>query len=935
MVFTFCLEAYRRGEFPISELPQRLGSARAGGLKPEFALTPEALAARQERTIASIEARVVNGEISETAGKALITKVRKNPAYVPLEVTSAPRDIDISLNDEKMLTPIYELMGGNEGRLFNDLIKYQTPNTEGYNKLLQRLAEQLDANPKLKEVVIKSLREKGLPYEFTVYHGGGDKPLGKYTNVTLDEMNAQWFAEQKAGQKVFSYTVKLDDIVGIGDASVNELFVKSSSLKPSLPKVSIGISSRTISQAEVKELSDLIISSAESGMVKADSVDAFLELMMSGKLPQPHNIRDWAKVFGDDFAKSVGKLSEVPPAAGNQLVDALNMPRSMLASMDLSATLRQGLILGLLHPTQVPRWFGRQTKALLSEKLAYEMDDVLRARPLFNEFVSSGGYIAPMRDAAATKAEEMFMSNLARRIPGIRRSERAFITYLNEARMSAFESGYNTMLAQGASPAQFRVLADFINMASGRGTLPKTMEKYSPALNTILFSPRLQAATLQLPRQIGRMLTSDNPYMRKEAAKALVTFVGGGSAILGLLKATGNKVELDPRSGDFGKIQIGDTRLDIWRGYLQYARFAAQILSGERKSAYGNMNKAERSEIAWRFMQSKSSPAFGLMVDLLRGETYMGEPIFDDTTGFSKAAMQRVLPLAIQDVIDATQQSGMNGLWVAAPATLGLGALTYVNDYTNLKAKIAREMGYDSWDSIDPKTQREIENRNAELQAATIAFDRRVMGTAWGDWRLAGNAIEDVFRQNVDQAVAQYRQTGKGYQFNEKIRTAFTERRGGYSARENEERFTDIVKRLNVTDTAEALVNLGPEQLAIKIYNDALFGDDMYDEFGDYRFDEAKIRKEQLRQSLGGEMVKYIEDYSELKFETLPPEFQMLMEAKIIMRPYWEVTDRVVKLFGKQFAETPSGQSLVSKLRKAKRLADPKMEAAYQRFYAQ
>jgi len=430
------------------------------------------------------------------------------------------------------------------------------------------------------------------------------------------------------------------------------------------------------------------------------------------------------------------------------------------------------------------------------------------------------------------------------------------------------------------------------------------------------------------------MLISQNPYMRKEAAKTLLTFVGGGVGLLSLLNATGNKVETDPRSGDFGKIKVGDTRLDIWRGYLQYTRFIAQMLTGERKSAYGNMNKAERSEVASRFLQSKSSPAFGLMADLLRGETFMGEPIFNDTTGFSRAAMQRVIPLAMQDIMDAVEQNGSNGALVAAPAMLGIGALTYVNNYIRVKNKIAEDEGFTSWDEIDPKTQREIENRNAELQAAQIDFDRQVMGTAWGDWRNAGQAIDDVFTHNVEQASAKFSASGNGIEYRDDITTAFAERRGGFAAREREDRFADIVKRNNITNTAEALVSLGPEQLAIKVYYDALFGEDMYDEFGDYRFDEARLRKEQLQQQLGAEMFDYVEEYQGLKFENLPAEFHELQEAKEIMKPYWAVREEVAKMFGVAFSESSRGQTMISKIRKGKRLTDPRMEAAYQRFYS-
>ncbi len=766
----------RQGRLTAREAIEQAAKVRAGvGIKGQFAITPEALATRQAKAITEVEARVVSGELSEATGKALITKINKNPA--------------------------------------------------------------------------------------------------------------------------FTYTAFTD--------------------------------------AEIGKLLNMIVEGTESGLVKVDSGTAFLELLTQGKLPFPHNIRDWGRVFGDDFAKSVGRLAKTPGVSGSGLVDKLNLPRAVLASTDLSATGRQGLILTLMRPHKAPLWFGRQIKSLFSEKLALQIDDKLRARPLFKEFIRAGGYIAPMRGAIPTKAEELFMSDLARRIPFVRRSERAFITYLNEARMATFEAAHTAMTAQGATQAQFKILADFINMASGRGTLPKSLEKYSPILNTVLFSPRLQAATMQLPRQIGRMLLSGNPYMRKEAAKALITFVGGGTAVLGLLKATGNKVETDPRAGDFGKVIIGETRLDIWRGYLQYTRFVAQMLTGERKSAYGNMNKAQRSELAGRFLQSKSSPAFGLLVDLLRGETYLGKPIFNDTTGFSRVAMERVLPLVIQDIIDATEMSGMNGLWVAAPVVLGIGALTYVNDFVRIKERIAREMGFKSWDDIDPKTQREIGNRNTELQAATIEFDRQVMGTAWGDWRLAGKAVEGIFRGNIEQAVAQYKATGDGVQFRERVGDAFIARRGGYAAREAEARFEDIVKRLNIEDTVESMVALGPEQQAIKIYNDALYGADMYDEFGDYRFDEAEIRKQQLRQELGIELFDYVEEYRGLKYEDLPREYQELVRARQILRPYWQVMDRAIKLFGEP--RTPYQKrridQMVQKVRQQMRATNPLIAKYYEMFY--
>ena len=689
---------------------------------------------------------------------------------------------------------------------------------------------------------------------------------------------------------------------------------------------------------EVRALLRSVYEGAENGLVSRDAAQSLHSMLLgSGELLAPRHFRELGRVFGDKFALSVRGLSTMKQSTFDKVVDFLNIPRPILSSTDISAVARQGLILGVSRPKNVPVSFGRMIKALFSEKSAIETDAALRATKEFREFTRLGGYWAPIeKSARAGLREEAFITPLTQRVPFVRRSERAFVTYLNSLRHGAYRDASNAYKAQGAGEKELRSLTRFIDMASGRGEIPKSLEKFAPALNTILFSPRLQAATLELPRQLGRMLLSGNPYERKEAARALVTFLGGGAGLITLLQASGvaDETSTDPRAGDFGKIKIGETRFDIWRGYVQYIRFISQLMSGERISAYGNLSKAERDEIAWRFLQSKSSPAFGLLVDLLKGENFQGEPLFEGTTGAIKTARNRFMPLAIQDMIDAIEQNGETGAWVGIPAALGVGSLTYVNDFVRVKQRIAREEGFTTWDEIDPKTRREIENRNVELQAAQIDFDRQVMGTAFGDWRNAGKAIEDVFIENVDQATAQYRATLDGVQYREKITDAFTERRGGFSAREREERFEEIVKRHNLPDTAEALVALGPEQLAIKSYFDALFGDDMYDEFGDYRFDEARIRKEQLREQLGEEMFAYVEEYQGMKFENLPPEFQQLQQAREILRPYFEVRTIVEQLFGKVFAESNAGKTLISKRRRALRLSNPEMNQAWLQFYS-
>ena len=518
-----------------------------------------------------------------------------------------------------------------------------------------------------------------------------------------------------------------------------------------------GIARRT--GAEMDELLLPLQKAAESDFDFVDAANALKRLLSTGELPEPRHFVQFSKAYGKRTAEVLGEFARKPESFKDKVLDFLNLPRAVLASGDISGTFRQGLILGLVHPTRFPRAFARQLKAFASEKLTLDMDDALRSNVLFKEATRNGVDFTTVRKGAQLAAkEEPFASNLAQALPFVRKSERAFTTFLNEMRMGAYESAHSAMTAQGATQAQFKLMGDFINMASGRGKLPANLDRYAPLFNTVLFSAKLQASTLQLPRQIGRMFLSDNPYMRKEAAKALLAFVGGGASLVSLLNITNNgKTELDPRSGDFGKIIVGKTRLDVWRGYIQYARFAAQLLTGERKSANGNLTKDERFNIAFRFLQSKTSPVAGLFVDLLRGENYRGEPLFDETTGFIQTARDRLLPLAVQDTIDAMEQYGTNGLWAGLPAATGIGTLTYVNDLVRIKERIARQEGFDSWDEIDPLTQRQIQDTNVELQTAYMDFDRQVLGTAFGDWRNAGQSIEEVFEENVGKAIGQYR----------------------------------------------------------------------------------------------------------------------------------------------------------------------------------
>ena len=92
-------------------------------------------------------------------------------------------------------------------------------------------------------------------------------------------------------------------------------------------------------------------------------------------------------------------------------------------------------------------------------------------------------------------------------------------------------------------------------------------------------------------------------------------------------------VEYDPRSTDFGKIRIGDTRGDIWGGFQQYSRFFDQAIMIEKKSTvsgkiipYGGYAGTSRLQEGLRFLRGKTSPLVSFGIDALDGKYMFGIP---------------------------------------------------------------------------------------------------------------------------------------------------------------------------------------------------------------------------------------------------------------------------------------------------------------------
>jgi hypothetical protein len=250
-------------------------------------------------------------------------------------------------------------------------------------------------------------------------------------------------------------------------------------------------------------------------------------------------------------------------------------------------------------------------------------------------------------------------------------------------RADLFNQGADLFADQGKtfenSPELYKGLARFINNATGRGGLGP-LEQSAQVLNTAFFSPRLIASRLNLINPV--FYTKLPKEVRIMALKDMAKLVGFGASILGLAAAAGAQVEKDPRSSDFGKIKVGNTRWDMWGGFQQYARIFAQLMSGQTKSSNtGEVYDLKGDKFPYKtrldqlgsFFRGKLAPVPGLAVDLLAGKNVVGQEI--DPVN---KAYELFVPMIAQDIQDAWKEQGAKSLLtVGVPSSLGVGVTTY------------------------------------------------------------------------------------------------------------------------------------------------------------------------------------------------------------------------------------------------------------------
>ncbi len=285
-----------------------------------------------------------------------------------------------------------------------------------------------------------------------------------------------------------------------------------------------------------------------------------------------------------------------------------------------------------------------------------------------------------------TQAEEAYASRLAEKIPGVKPSERAYVAYLNRLRADSFTQSVKHLKQTPMSVAEYdtatKSLARHINAATGRGDLGK-LEAAAKPLSTVIWAPRLIASRIQLmnPVEYARMPKA----VRVQALRDMGAASGTLASVLALGKLSGQAdVSVDPRNADFLKLRIGDTRLDLGGGFLQYLRLGAMLTTGERVTSGGRVKKLDgpgkypetRLSTIAKFAEQRTPPAIGFIINGLRN----WHDADGRTVKLSDEAINRLAPMLERDLYDAYKADPKTGAKVTIPAVFGGSLATYGGD---------------------------------------------------------------------------------------------------------------------------------------------------------------------------------------------------------------------------------------------------------------
>lgn len=500
--------------------------------------------------------------------------------------------------------------------------------------------------------------------------------------------------------------------------------------------------------------------------------------VVEGFVPTRGEILMLEKQWGKEFAK--GLLKKLP--LGDKIWDAAsdisNFLRTMTAGGDVSVAGRQLRVLGQLYPKEYGKAIAAGAKAYISEDLSKEIRKEYESSLYHNEAKKYIKFFEPAGMTAVEPSErpEWYVSHYPEKLPIIghliRMGNRNYVETTNAFTQAIWDKLRINDARNGIEPTKIQLTerGKWLASMEGRPEIGGIVgRRLAPITAGFFFAPRYAISRFTTPLYL-RKLTSGDPVAReigKNTAKAFASFIGTNIAILTLIKlyyGDDAKIELNPRSADWGKGRIGNTRIDLWTGYQQAARFLVQLTTGQYKTAAGKIRERERLDTVGTFVRSKENPLVALIADLWAGKTYQGEKPFsvpkgetgkkleelgvpDIIQGVGKEAYNRMLFMWVQDFADASINDGYpTGLAAGALSFVGVNTQSYPDTaYTKtikFQDQLAQKEYGKNWEDLNPTEQKYLSRINKK-ELADFELQTRIEGMRRDDYDYVAGLIED------------------------------------------------------------------------------------------------------------------------------------------------------------------------------------------------
>lgn len=375
-------------------------------------------------------------------------------------------------------------------------------------------------------------------------------------------------------------------------------------------------------------------------------------------------------------------VNELAGKKPNWLINIAGVPRSLMASLDLSAPLNQGW--GMLSRKQFYSSLRDMFKYAKSDANLLDLQADIITRPTYKQAKKAGLRLTDLGQNLE-KREEAFLTTLLDKVPGIKASQRAYTGFLNKLRMDVFDDLIKKAEIAGedvgVGSKALEDIANMVNNFTGGAKLPGGLNMAQKETAQVFFSPRKIASTLNMLNPKNYLNPKISKTARKEAFRNLIGSLSISASVIGLARMLGSdKPETDPRSSDFGKIKVGNTTLDVSGGNANYITLLSRLLTQKTKSTKtgelvdlgSGFGETSGFDLTANFLRYKLSPNASLLVDAIARSNALGEE-----KTIPQSVVDRLKPMYIESLAELLKSDDDGKFLLSLVALFGAGLSTY------------------------------------------------------------------------------------------------------------------------------------------------------------------------------------------------------------------------------------------------------------------